>query len=149
MPNARPIIRSPVKQPARKAAILVQKVPADQNVGNKPDRPVAPLATAQPISPLITAEHQKLTVGLSLPAALPAVWSAANVRLKPVRTAHLPPDAPPEPIPKSPAKRNMAPPVTVSAIAAPTLVTNQTPLASKALARPAGPPVRQRPQNTA
>lgn len=94
MPNARPIIRSPVKQPVRKAAILVQKVPADQDVGNKPDRPVAPLATAQPISPLITAEHQKLTAGLSLPAALPVVKYAANAPQKaapPVRLPLVPP----------------------------------------------------------
>ena len=94
MPNASPIIRSPVKQPVRKAAILVQKVPADQDVGNKPDRPVAPLATAQPISPLITAEHQKLTAGLSLPAALPVVKYAANVIPKPAPAAkqpHVPP----------------------------------------------------------
>lgn len=90
MPNARPIIRSPVKQPARKAAILVQKVPADQDVGNKPDRPVAPLATAQPISPLITAEHQKLTAGLSLPAALPVVKYAANAPQKAAPPVRLP-----------------------------------------------------------
>ena len=114
----------------------------------------APLHNALPamtpqFRPLPTAALAELMVGKLNSTARPAANNAANVRLKPVRTAHLPPDAPPEPIPKSPAKRNMAPPVTVSAISAPTLVTNQTPLASKALVRPAGTPVRQRPQNTA
>lgn len=65
-------------------------MPADQDVGNKPDRPVAPLATARLISPLITAEHQKLTAGLSLPAALPVVKYAVNVKLKPAPPVRLP-----------------------------------------------------------
>lgn len=94
MPNAHLIIRSPVKQPARKAAILVQKVPAGQDVGNKPARPVAPLATAQPISLSITAVQHMPTVGLSLPAALPVVKYAANVIPKPAPAAkqpHVPP----------------------------------------------------------
>ena len=98
MPNARPIIRSPTKTPARKAATPALKALPAPVVGNKPDRPVAPLATAQPISPLLTAEHQKRTAGLSLPAALPVVKYAANVIPKPApaaRQPHVPPAAMP------------------------------------------------------
>ena len=68
---------------------------------------------------------------------------AANVQPKPVRTARRQPDALPEPIPKLPAKRNMAPPVTASAISALTLVTNQQPLPNKAIVRQAATPARR------
>ena len=72
-----------------------------------------------------------------------AMKPAANVPPKPVRTVRRQPDVLPEPIPKSPAKRSMAPPVTASAISAPTLVTNPQPLPNKALVRQADIPARR------
>lgn len=90
MPNARPIIRSPVKQPARKAAILALKALPAQAAGSKMAQLVARTATARLISPLITAEHQKLTAGLSLPAALPVVKYAANAPQKAAPPVRLP-----------------------------------------------------------
>ena len=90
MPNARPIIRSPVRQPARKAAILALKALPAQAAGSKMAQLVARTATARLISPLITAEHQKLTAGLSLPAAPPADRYAVNVKLKPAPPVRLP-----------------------------------------------------------
>lgn len=105
MPNARPIIRSPANPLAPVAAIPVRKVPADQDVGNKPDRPVALPATAQPISPLITADQHMLTVGISPPTALPVVKYAANVPKKTApaaRQQHAPPAIMPRSIQTTP-----------------------------------------------
>ena len=108
----------------------------------------APLHNALPaMTPqfrlLPTAALAELMVGKLNSTARPAANNAANVQPKPVRTARRQPDALPEPIPKLPAKRNMALPVTASAISALMLVTNQQPLPNKAIVRQAATPARR------